>query len=408
MKKANIITAVLAVAVVNLLFYQWFSNSSSRNAEMGNEQQIKHRLTADAGEMIDRETIAAYSVQENRAEADQEFRAQRSNAVTRAVQLTEPSVVSINVIKTQVVRRSTNPFDNPFFGFFHYRPYRRQVQSIGSGFIYNEEGYIVTNAHVVEGATEIKVILNDGSQHDAEITGKDRVLDIAVLKIDYNGNLPVINLGDSEDLLLGETAIAIGNPYAFLIKDSKPSVSVGVVSAINRNFSQDTSGKLYQAMIQTDAAINPGNSGGPLINILGESIGMNTFIFSETGGSIGVGFAIPINRVRRIAEEIIEYGRRRQIWFGFRIQDLNPMIASYMELEDLNGVIVSFIDENGPAKRAGLKRGDIIVRINERQVNNTNEAEVATLEISIGDEIELEILRNKRKQTIRFPAIESR
>ncbi len=404
MKIANVVTTIVLVMIINLLFYQLSNSSNTQGHGLETDRPTRHRIKVDSIEEIDMETIVA---QESRHRTDSEYQARRNNAVTEAVMHTEPSVVSINVIKTQVVRRSTNPFDNPFFGFFHYRPYRREVQSIGSGFIYNEDGYIVTNAHVVEGATEIKVILNDGSQHEAEITGKDSVLDIAVLQIDHSGYLPVINLGDSEDLILGETTIAIGNPYAFLIKDSKPSVSVGVVSAINRNFSQDSGGKIYQGMVQTDAAINPGNSGGPLINILGEAIGMNTFIFSESGGSIGVGFAIPINRVKMITEEIIEYGRRRQIWFGFRIQDLNPMIASYLQLEDLNGVIVSYVDDNSPAVAAGLRRGDIIVRINQHQINNANEAEIATLEFSIGDEIELEIIRNTRGEIIRFPAVES-
>ncbi len=400
MKTKHIIMTVIIVVIVNLVFYKYYppkieDTTSHLVAGIQNHYMPEEVITSS-----DNNRQIQNSISDN-------YKLQRSNAVTKSVKKTEASVVSINVIKTQVVRRSTNPFDNPFFGFFDYRPYRREVQSIGSGLIYNEDGYILTNSHVVEGATEIKVILNDGSQYEAGIIGMDSVLDIAVLKIEET-DLNAITLGQSNNLLLGETVIAIGNPYAFLIKDSKPSVSVGVISAVNRNFSQDSGGKIYQGMVQTDAAINPGNSGGPLINILGEMIGMNTFIFSESGGSIGVGFAIPIDRIIRIAEEIIEYGRRRQIWFGFKIQDLNPMIASYLELDDLNGVIVSYIDQNSPAGQADLRRGDIIVRINEYEVNNTNDAEVATLEISIGESIELEVIRAGRRHTIVFQAVETR
>jgi len=391
---------VLIVVVVNLILYQLFWQHSTESEQV---TESVYTRVADRGEV--EEVVTTYPVQRERQSSNDDYQLTRSNAVTRAVMLTEPAVVSVNVIKTQIVRRYTNPFDNPFFGFFDQRPYRREVQSIGSGIIYNSDGYIVTNSHVVEGATQIKVILEDKRQFEAEIMGIDSVLDIAVLKIETD-NLPTVPFGTSDDLLLGETVIAIGNPYAFLIKDSKPSVSVGVVSATQRNFSQDTGGKIYQGMIQTDAAINPGNSGGPLVNILGEVIGINTFIFSESGGNIGLGFAIPINRIIRVTDEIIEYGRKRQIWFGFKIQDLSPMIASYLELEDLNGVIVSIIEDNSPAAEAGLRRGDIIKKINNIMIRNSTDAEIAISEITVGDRIEMEIYRGQRIFSIEFDAIE--
>jgi serine protease Do len=391
---------VLIVVVVNLILYQLFWQHSTESEQV---TESVYTRVADRGEV--EEVVTTYPVQRERQSSNDDYQLTRSNAVTRAVMLTEPAVVSVNVIKTQIVRRYTNPFDNPFFGFFDQRPYRREVQSIGSGIIYNSDGYIVTNSHVVEGATQIKVILEDKRQFEAEIMGIDSVLDIAVLKIETD-NLPTVPFGTSDDLLLGETVIAIGNPYAFLIKDSKPSVSVGVVSATQRNFSQDTGGKIYQGMIQTDAAINPGNSGGPLVNILGEVIGINTFIFSESGGNIGLGFAIPINRIIRVTDEIIEYGRKRQIWFGFKIQDLSPMIASYLELEDLNGVIVSIIEDNSPAAEAGLRRGDIIKKINNIMIRNSTDAEIAISEITVGDRIEMEIYRGQRTFSIEFDAIE--
>lgn len=225
----------------------------------------------------------------------------RENAITDAVSLVEPAVVSINVIKTEVVR--ANPFGFGFFDFFGSMPMQRQVQSIGSGVIYDPEGYIITNAHVVQGATQIKVVLPDKREFDAGIIGMDSIHDIAKLKISGN-KLPYAALGNSDDLIIGEWSIALGNPYGFLMNDSKPSVSVGVISALNRSFSPREDKHIYKGMIQTDAAVNPGNSGGPLVNINGEVIGINTFIFSENGGNIGIGFAIPINTVKSILSKL--------------------------------------------------------------------------------------------------------
>ena len=222
----------------------------------------------------------------------------RQNSITDAVAKAEAAVVSINVIKTQVVRGG-NPFGFPFFGFFDM-PMQRQVQSFGSGVIYDSgKGYIITNAHVVKGATQIKVVLPDKSEFDATIVGLDDLHDIAKLQIKGN-KLPSAELGNSDGLLIGEWAIAIGNPYGYLMNDSNPTVSVGVISAINRSFSMKDDNRSYKNMIQTDAAINPGNSGGPLIDIDGKVIGINTFIFSENGGNIGLGFALPIDQVKQI------------------------------------------------------------------------------------------------------------
>ncbi len=329
----------------------------------------------------------------------------RTNAITQAVELVQPAVVSVNVIKTQVVRRYTNPFDNPFFGFFDHFPYKRDIKSIGSGVIFNEEGYIITNAHVVEGATQIKIILSDERQFDGDLIGIDGVHDVAILKI-QGDNIPSVKLGNSSDIIIGEWAIAVGNPYGFLIKDSKPSVSVGVISAVNRNFAENRDQKVYKGMIQTDAAINPGNSGGPLVNIYGEVIGINTFIFSESGGSIGIGFAIPIDKVKKVSRELIKYGKVRDIWFGFKVQDINPMIASYLNLKSVDGVIVAYIEKKGPAAEAGLKKGDIITKINSLKIKDENDAELAVRDIAVGDVIKLEVYRDKKKKTIEIDAIE--
>lgn len=228
--------------------------------------------------------------------------AARHNSITSAVLAVEPAVVSINVIKTEIIRRG-GPFGFSFFDFFDFAPMQRQVQSIGTGIIYDPAGYIITNAHVVSGATQIKVVLPDKREFDATLVGADDTRDIAKLKIE-GSRLPHAKLGSSKDLIIGEWAIALGNPYGFLMNDSKPSVSVGVISAVNRSFAPREDKRSYRNMIQTDAAINPGNSGGPLVNINGEVIGINTFIFSENGGNIGIGFAIPVETVKTILAAI--------------------------------------------------------------------------------------------------------
>lgn len=228
----------------------------------------------------------------------------RRNAITEAVREVEPAVVSVNVIKTQIIRRRVSPGFGGFglFDFFDFfGPMQRQVQSLGSGVIYDPEGLIITNAHVVEGATEIKVVLPDSREFDAKLLGIDSENDIAKLQIKGH-NLPYAKLGDSDDILVGEWCIALGNPYGYVMNDAKPTVSVGVISALGRNldFGRD---RRYN-MIQTDTAINQGNSGGALVNINGEVIGINNLIISESGGNIGLGFAIPINTAKKIVNQM--------------------------------------------------------------------------------------------------------
>ena len=353
------------------------------------------------------ETAAGeFSTAEERLKANDELCESRHNAITSAIQIVSPAVVSVNVIKTQIVNRHLSPFYNPFFGFFRNVPYKREIKGIGSGVIFNDAGYIITNAHVVEGATQIKVILSDNRQFEGELIGLDSVHDIAIVKLKDGEDLPVAKLGTSCGLIMGEWAIAVGNPYGFLLKDSKPSVSVGVISALNRDFAPNEDGKIYKKMIQTDAAINPGNSGGPLVNVMGEVIGINSFIFSESGGSIGIGFAIPIDSVKKIADELIKYGKIRDIWYGFKVQEITPVIASYLGLSSSDGVLVALLDKNGPADKAGLKKGDIIIKINKYQIKTTDDAEIAVTDVSVGDKMNLEIIRDTKPLSIVIDAIE--
>jgi len=380
----NYVILLLVVVVLILIFYPTINS----------HKDVLDRLRPS-------ETIAEKPLQKS-IEKDlktDEIISSRRNAITNAAAIVEPAVVSVNVIKTQMIKRRRSFF----FGFYDEVPYN--IQGIGSGVIFSEDGFILTNAHVVEGATEIKVILTDKRQFDADVIGIDTSHDVAVIKIEGK-DLPFAVFGDSEELIIGEWAIALGNPYGFLIKDSKPSVSVGVISAINRDFAENKDGKIYRHMVQTDAAINQGNSGGPLVNIYGEIIGINTFIFSESGGSIGIGFAIPVNSVKKSARELIEYGKIRQIWFGFKVQEINPLIASHLNLKSLDGVLVNYIQRHSPAEKSGLQEGDIIHKINGNVIKDTRDAELAVSDLSVGDKISFEIMRDGETKTLFLKAVE--
>jgi serine protease Do len=383
MRKSNLIL-ILAIIIIAFLLYERYAEKSVSSQALEQLREVPSEIDESSG----------------LKESDTDkINNSRQNAITTAVEMIQPAVVSVNVIKTRIVRRRTSFF----FGFYDEIPYN--IKGIGSGVIFNKDGYILTNSHVVEDATEIKVILTDNRQYDGKIIGIDSVHDIAVLKVN-GGDLPFAKLGKSAELIIGEWAIAVGNPYGFLIKDSKPSVSVGVISAVNRDFAENEQGKIYRRMIQTDAAINQGNSGGPLVNIYGEVIGINTFIFSESGGNIGIGFSIPIDRVKKIAEELIEYGKVRDIWFGFKVQDINPMLASHLGLESLDGVLVNYVQKSSPSQKAGLQKMDIITEINGNYVRNTEDAEMAVSDISVGDKMKLRIVRDKKKISLAIDAVE--
>ena len=380
----NHVIAILVLTVIVLIFYPVINRNRELNENLNSE-------------IISEDSLDKREIDKNLKK--DELYSSRRNAITNAAEIVEPAVVSVNVIKTQMVKRRRSFF----FGFYDEVPY--SIQGIGSGVIFTSDGFIITNAHVVEGATEIKIILTDTRQFDAKVIGIDTSHDIAVIKIEGD-DLPFAEFGDSDELIIGEWAIALGNPYGFLIKDSKPSVSVGVISAINRDFAENKDGKIYRHMVQTDAAINQGNSGGPLVNIFGEIIGINTFIFSESGGNIGIGFAIPVNAVKKSARELIEFGKVRQIWFGFKVQDINQLIASHLELKSLDGVLVNYIQSKSPATEAGLREGDIVTEINGNIIKDTRDAELAVSDVSVGDKIEIGIIRNGKALELNLKAVE--
>jgi serine protease Do len=322
----------------------------------------------------------------------------RRTAIVRAAERAGPAVVAVTV--TQVVegyRRVRDPFfDQWGFLFPRYQYSRYKVSNFGSGFIVDSSGHVITNEHVVEGAVEVQVTLPDGRSYDAEIVGQDRINDIAVLKIDSDG-LPVAPLGGSDDLIIGEWVVAIGNPFGYLLRDTKPTVTVGVVSAVNRDVRPDSDKpQRYRSLIQTDAAINPGNSGGPLVNTHGEVIGINTFIFSKSGGSIGMGFAIPIDIAKRVIEELTAYGKVREVWVGLRVQEIDQLLARSLELDRPEGVLVSSVSEGSPADKAGVKRGDVLIEIDGRRVESVEDAREAMAARMVGEHVPVTVSREGR------------
>lgn len=329
---------------------------------------------------------------------------QRESALVNATRIASPSVVGIAVTSKEVVR---GRYRDPFFELFYGEPpaQLRQAQSWGSGVIVDAKGYVLTNHHVVESAlasdlpAEIQVTLPDGRSFPAKLLGGDKDNDIAVLKVEAD-DLPVAAISQGAPTI-GEWALAIGNPYGYLIDDPRPTVTVGVVSAIDRSFTQ-RSGIALRHVIQTDAAINPGNSGGALVNSIGEVIGINTFIFTGGGqsqGSIGLGFAIPIARAMRIVEEIVKFGRVRDFTTGLAT---DPSAAAAMGLRRGDGVLVSEVERGSPGDKAGVQPGDVIVGLDGRKVSDLEEVRSILRLFRVGDSVPLRIRRDRKEIDIRL------
>ena len=270
-------------------------------------------------------------------------------------------------------------------------PKEREQQYLGSGVIVDRDGYILTNNHLVENAREVEVILPDKRTYDAKIIGTDPRSDVAVLKIDAE-DLPVVALGNSEELRLGQTVLAIGYPYAV-----GQTVTRGIISALGRSLDLVD----YENFIQTDAAINPGNSGGALINTAGELVGINTAIYSRSGGSQGIGFAIPIELARSIMDNLIAHGRVIRGYVGVVPQDINPEMAEFFGLGEPDGVLISHVAENSPASSAGFERGDVVVDFDGRRVKDTGEFRRLAASAEPGREITVKILRDGKGKTLK-------
>ncbi len=323
---------------------------------------------------------------------------ERHNAITKAVAKASPGVVGINVT---AIEEYTDPFfrffeDDPFFRYFFGDrfKYRVPVRSLGSGFIISPDGYIVTNDHVVGNAKEIVVTLSTGEKYKARLVGRDPVSDIAVLKIEAKKNLPYLTLGNSDDVIIGEWAIAMGNPFGLFELGNKPTVTVGVISAVKMNL-HSVEGRVYRDMIQTDAAINSGNSGGPLLNALGEVIGINTVIYTPNQGNVGVGFAIPINRAKAIIDELIKKGKiDRDFRVGMKVQTIDENLARYFNLPKAEGVIVTDVSPGSPSQRAGFKEGDLIVEVNGEPIKDEQSLIEIIKTAKVGDVLNFKVIRD--------------
>jgi len=303
-----------------------------------------------------------------------------------------PVVANISTSKT-VARKDTsgNPhsFDGPFNDFFESFdiPKKWKEQSLGSGVVVSSDGYIITNYHVVEKSDEIKVILFDQQNYKGKIIGTDPKTDLAVIKIPAT-NLPAIKWGDSDKLQVGEFVLAFGNPYSL-----GHTVTMGIVSALGR---ANVGIADYEDFIQTDAAINPGNSGGPLVNIKGELVGINTAIFSRTGGYQGIGFAVPSNMARSVMTQLMNEGKVTRGWLGITIQNLTPELAKEFDLKKSSGALVTDIFKGSPAEKAGIRRGDVILEINGKEIRNVESLRNIVAQSKVGSRIKLEVLRNGR------------
>ncbi len=307
------------------------------------------------------------------------------------------SVVNISTVK--IIRREqmfespfgqNDPFNDMFERFFGDRiPRESRQTSLGSGFIIDKEGFILTNNHVVEQTDEIKVMLANGTEYDAEIVGRDPKTDLALIRIEAEEDLKPLPLGDSEELEVGDWVLAIGNPFGL-----DHTLTVGVVSAKGRTSVGITD---YEDFIQTDAAINPGNSGGPLINLKGEAIGINSAIFSRSGGYMGIGFAIPINMAKDLLPQL-KKGKVIRGWLGVMIQGITPGLKESFDLKEDKGALVSEVTPGGPAEEAGIKEGDVIVSFDGKEVQEMSDLSMIVASTPVGKIVTVEVIREGKKK----------
>jgi Do/DeqQ family serine protease len=311
-----------------------------------------------------------------------------------------PAVVHIEVTERREVPNPFLPFENdPFFRHFFGVPknmpkkFRQEMVGVGTGMIMDREGHILTNNHVVGGASKIVVSLSDGTQYEAKVVGTDPKTDLGVIKISGKENFPFVTFGDSDQAQVGQWVVAIGQP-----RNLAQSVTQGIISAKHRRGITDPSS--YQDFLQTDAAINPGNSGGPLLTLSGQVIGVNSAIFSESGGFEGIGFAIPSNMAVRVADQLMKNGKVVRGWMGVSVQDLTPDLAKSFGLELPRGALIGDVTKGGPADKAGLKRGDVILTYEGKEIADSAALRNAVANTSPGQEETITVWREKKKQEV--------
>lgn len=339
----------------------------------------------------DDETLVKLTPGSVSVEGDRSVILSRENAITRAIEQVSPSVVGVTVTSVEQAR-----FTDPFFDPFFLPHLEREFTNLGSGFIVSPSGYVVTNEHVIgKNIRSISVVMSDGRTYSANLVGSDEFTDIALLKIESDDTFPYVEFGDSEEVIVGEWAIALGNPFG-LFDDGKPTVTVGVVSAVQRNFRPDPRDpRIYLDMIQTDAAINRGNSGGPLVNSDGKVIGMNTFIFTggTSAGFVGLSFAIPANRAAKIINQLAESGDVALTFdLGIEVRSIDRLTAIQYNLPSL-GLLVTSVNRDGPAYEAGVRPGDVITRIGTDMVYGTMHARALLGEYNEGEQMTIELVR---------------
>jgi serine protease Do len=291
-----------------------------------------------------------------------------------------------------------DPFRKFFDDFFGEMPEREYKQvGVGSGVIIDPQGYILTNQHVVDEADKITVVLPDGREFKGEVKGQDTRSDLAIVKINAK-DLPVAALGDSDNLKIGQWVVAIGNPFGLSVQNTEPTVTAGVISALHRTLGR-TMGRDrdYSDLIQTDAAINPGNSGGPLVNLRGEIVGINVAIYSTTGGYQGVGFAVPSNVAKRIVSRLIEGKKIEYGWLGITVQDLSDDLAGYFGLAGKKGVLVAGVLKDGPAEKAGIKKGDVLKQFDSQDINNVKDLLSLVNKSEVGRKVKISAIRDKKE-----------
>lgn len=332
-------------------------------------------------------------------------------ATVKVAQEVGPAVVSISSMVTEKVGRLYfgSPFegfeDDPFrrffeefFGEYPEKEYKRM--GLGSGVIIDKEGYILTNEHVISEASEVKVKLSDGREFDAEVKGTDKRIDLAVIKIEAK-DLPVAKLGSSDELKIGQWVMAIGNPFGFAIQNPEPTVTIGVISAVNRYMSAiGRRDRAYDDLIQTDAAINPGNSGGPLVNLEGEVIGINTAIITTSGGYQGLGFAIPIKKANRILDKLIKGEKILYGWLGVSIQDINEDLRSYFGIKEKEGVIIVKVYKDSPAEKGSLREGDLILSYDDKPIKATRDLVRLVSFTEVGVKVPIKIIREGKEKVL--------